>query len=303
MGASRDVLSSSPAHQVTSPVVAELSRLFKWRVVALLLFAAFAGAFLGAGGWSGTGAVVILSLTGGLAAAGASAINQHLEREADALMVRTWNRPLVTGAIVRSGWVPFVGAVLIVVPVLLVLSSNPALALWVALGSIIYLGVYTMWLKPRTPLNVVIGGAAGSCAVLSGGAAVGAGADLGVLGLALLLFLWSPTHFWSLALACRDDYARAQVPMLPVVTTPRRAAFWSLAHAVGSGVVGLALACHPALGVFYLLPVLAVTLYLLRQSYRSVLCPSEGRAWRLFHASNFYLGVLLFTICLVTLFR
>ena len=124
-----------------------------------------------------------------------------------------------------------------------VLPANPALALFLTLGAIIYIGVYTLWLKPRSPLNVVIGGAAGSCAVLSGGAAVGAWSDPGVLALALLVFFWSPTHFWSLALACREDYERAGTPMLPVVTTARRAATWGLIHAMASGVAGLAPGC------------------------------------------------------------
>jgi len=249
VGASRDVLPSSPAQQVIPPVVVDLSKLFKLPVVALLLFTAVTGAFLGSGRWPGIGALLLLSLTGGLAAAGSSAINQYLEHEADSQMARTRDRPLVTGAIGRSVWIPLVGALLIVIPTSLVLPHNPALALLVALGAIVYLGVYTMWLKPRTPLNVVIGGVAGSCAVLSGGAAVGAWTDPGVLGLALLLFLWSPTHFWSLALACQEDYARARLPMLPVVTTRRRAASWSLVHSVGSGVVALALAFQPVLGV------------------------------------------------------
>jgi protoheme IX farnesyltransferase len=303
VGASHDVLSSSPTHRVMSRVVADLFRLFKLHVVALLLLAAVTGAFLGSGQWPGTDALLVLALTGGLAAAGSSALNQYLEQETDSQMARTWDRPLVTGGIGRSVWIPLVGASLVVIPTTLVLPHNPALALWVALGAIVYLGVYTIWLKPRTPLNVVIGGVAGSCAVLSGGAAVGAWTDPGVLGLALLLFFWSPTHFWSLALACQEDYARVRVPMLPVVTTRRRAASWSLAHSVASGVIALALAFHPMLGIFYLLPALMATLYLLLQSYRLVRCPSERRAWRLFHTSNFYLGLLLLTICLVTLFR
>jgi protoheme IX farnesyltransferase len=284
-------------------ILAGLSRLFKLRVVALLLLAAAAGAFLGAGGWPGVGPLLLLLFTGGLAAAGASAVNQHLERESDSRMVRTGDRPLVTGVIGQSPWIPLVGVLCIVVPSMIVLPFNPALALWVTSGAIIYLGVYTLWLKPRTPLNVVIGGAAGSCAVLSGGAAVGAWTDPGVLGLALLLFLWSPTHFWSLALACREDYTRVGVPMLPVVSSPRRAAWWDLAHAVGSGAIGLLLVSRPMLDVYYLLPVLAATLVLWVQGIRLVHDPSERRAWGLFHTSNFYLGLLLLTICLVVTFR
>jgi protoheme IX farnesyltransferase len=118
-----------------------------------------------------------------------------------------------------------------------------------------------------------------------------------VLALAALVLFWTPIHFWALALVYRDDYARVRVPMLPVVTTPRRAALWGLAHGVADGLVGLALAFHPALGPIYFLPVLSVTLYLLSQGVRLVVRPSVSQAWRLFHASNLYLAVVLLAIC------
>ena len=301
MNTSREVVRSAPARRTAQGVFVGLLKLFKWRVVLLLLLAATAGALLGSGGWPGRTAFLLLLFTGGLAAAGASAINEYLELDADSQMMRTKSRPLVTGTIAWSFWIPLAGALLILLPLVWTLPRNPALALWVALGAIIYLGVYTLWLKPRTPLNVVVGGLAGSCAVLSGGASVGAWTDTGVLCLALLLFLWSPTHFWSLALACREDYQRVHVPMLPVVVTPRQAALWNLVHALGSAVVGLSLAVHPALGMPYLLPVLAGTVYMMMQAWRLWLDPGEGRAWRLFHASNFYLGLLLLMVCVVTL--
>lgn len=275
-----------------------LVTLFKLRIVALLLFAAVAGAFLGAGGWPGPTTLTVLLVAGGFAAGGASALNEYLEREADARMGRTRNRPLVTGEIARPGWVAVLGTAMILAPSLAVLSTNPALAFFLVLGAIIYVGVYTLWLKPRTAWNIVIGGAAGSCAVLSGGAAAGAWADPGVLALALVIFLWTPIHFWSLAVVYREDYARAGVPMLPVRTTPRRAAFWGLVHGVAGGLTGLALILHPALGPLYLVPVLGATLVLLREGWRLFARPSGRQASRVFHASNLYLAVLLLMICL-----
>jgi protoheme IX farnesyltransferase len=161
--------------------------------------------------------------------------------------------------------------------------------------------VYTLWLKPRSVLNVVIGGAAGSAAVLSGGAAAGHWTDPGVIGLALLLFAWSPMHFWCLALAYREDYARAGVPMLPVIASQRRAVFWMLAHALATAVLGLALAAHPALGWLYLLPVAPATAWLLRESARLVTDYSGARALYVFKVSNGYLALVLLAITLVTL--
>jgi protoheme IX farnesyltransferase len=275
--------------------------LFKVRVVMLLLFAAVGGAFLAADGWPGAGPLTVLLITGGLAAAGASAINQHLEKRLDARMERTRKRPLAARSFTRPGWVPYVGAMMILLPALAVLLFNPALACFLLLGAAIYIGVYTVWLKPRTPLNIVIGGAAGSAAVLSGSAAAGAWNDPGALLLALLVFLWTPTHFWSLAIAYRDDYARGGFPMLPVQTTPRTAAWWVLFHTSGAVLAALALVAQPALGWLYLVPVGLAMVGLLVLNVRLMVEPSPTRALALFHASNLYLAIVILMICLSTL--
>lgn len=281
-------------------LIKSLMVLFKLRIVFLLLVAAAAGAFLGAGGWPGLGTMLLVLITGGLAAAGASALNEYIERDADRRMLRTRKRPLINGQITRVGWVPYVATAMVLGPSLAVLPTNPALAFFLTAGAIIYVAVYTLWLKPRTALNIVIGGAAGSCAVLSGGAAAGAWSDPGVLILAVLLFFWTPIHFWALALVYKEDYARAGVPMLPVVTTPRRAAFWGLVHGVVAGGAGLYLAALPTLGWAYLAPVAAITALLLAQGVSLVREPSVRRAWHLFHTSNFYLAVVLLAACVGT---
>jgi protoheme IX farnesyltransferase len=275
-----------------------LISLFKVRIVVLLLFAAAGGLFLAAGGWPGINRLLLLLFSGGLAAAGSSALNEYMERDSDALMMRTRHRrPLVTGAIARPGWVPYVGTLMIVGPALIVLPFNPPLAFFLLLGAAIYLAVYTAWLKPRTPLNIVIGGAAGSAAVLSGSAAAGNWHDTGALLLALLVFLWTPTHFWSLAITCREDYARGHFPMLPVQVPPRAAACWVLLHTAGTALAALALATRPALGWPYLVTVGLATLYLLVHSIRLVAAPSGERAHVLFIASNLYLAVALLMVC------
>lgn len=272
--------------------------LFKARVVALLLLAAVAGAFVGAGGWPEPAALAVLLLAGGLTSMGSSALNEYLERDRDGVMERTRLRPLVTGAISRPSWVPVAGAALVVLPVLAVAPHNPALAAFLGLGAAIYLGVYTVWLKPRTSWNIVIGGTAGSCTVLSGGAAVGAWDAPGVLALALLVFFWTPIHFWTLAMMYRDDYARARVPMLPVLVGPRVAAFWSLVHGAGAAAAGLWLAGAAALGAAYLAPTLAATTVLLAHGLALVLRPARRQARLVFHTSNAYLAVVLVAACL-----
>ncbi len=270
--------------------------LFKLRVVALLLFAGAGGALFAAGAWPGFAPLTLMTLTGGLAAMGASALNQYLEQSRDALMRRTQRRPLVTGAIGSPGWVLPVAVALIVLPSLAVLPFNPALAFWSLAGAVIYVGVYTVWLKPRTVLNIVIGGLAGTCAVLSGGAAVGNWTEPGVLVLGLLVLLWTPTHFWSLALWHREDYVRARVPMLPAITSPRRAALGIAWHTAATGIAALALGAHPMLGWLYLLPTALATLALVWHSIHLLARPTAARARSLFLYSNLYLAVILLMI-------
>ena len=286
--------------------------LFKLRVVLLLLAAALGGALLGADGAPSGLALLWLTVTGGLSAAGASAINQYLERERDTCMARTRQRPLAAGRIAHPWWVLVVGSAMVALAVASAWAFEPALGFFIALGAAIYLGVYTLWLKPRTVLNIVIGGAAGSCTVLSGGAAVGAvrlgvpaeaWAEPGVLALALLVFVWTPLHFWSLAMACRDDYATAGFPMLPVCVTPRQAVGWIALHSLATGLAALLMATHPALGVSYLIPVGLATLWL---GYRTVCLlnrPKREVAFALFKFSNVYLGLVLATLIAISIWR
>ena len=139
--------------------LATISVLFKSRVVSLLLMAAVGGAFLGAGGWPGLGTLVMLIIVGGLAASGAAGMNEYLEQDSDAIMMRTRRRPLVTGK-AQPRWVLWVSLAMILVPSLVALPFNPALSFFLLLGAVIYVGLYTIILKPRTLLNIVIGGAA-----------------------------------------------------------------------------------------------------------------------------------------------
>ena len=292
----------SPAISRSYPMVwRSLMVLFKVRVVMLLLFAAVGGACIAVGGWPGTSNLILLIVTGGMAAAGASAINQYLERDLDARMERTRRRPLVSSSVARNRWVPIAGALMILVPAIAVVPFNAPLAFFVLLGAAIYIGIYTIWLKRRTPLNIVIGGLAGSAAVLSGSAAAGNWQDPGALLLALLVFLWTPTHFWSLAIAYRDDYARGGFPMLPVQVTPRAASWWVLFNTGGAALAAWVLATHPALGWLYLIPVAIATGILVVLNIRLLIAPGRARALALFHASNLYLAMVLLLICVNTL--
>ena len=271
--------------------------LFKMRIVMLLLLAATGGAFVAAEGWPGWSTLALVWIAGGMAAAGSSSLNQYLERHKDDKMGRTMKkRPLVNGEIPNPKWVPWVGSLLIIVPVLITFTFNKPLSFFLALGAFIYVFIYTIWLKPRTLLNIVIGGAAGSAAVLSGSAAAGYWNSPGALILALILFLWTPFHFWSLAIMYRDDYAKADVPMLPVHTTPKQAAWWTMSHTAPTCIFGVLLAVFPYLGLAYLLPMLLISADLFWKNVKLIRDPSKENARGLFMASNYYLTVLMLAI-------
>ncbi len=272
-----------------------LVQVFKLRIVLLLLFSAAGGAMIGAGGWPGDRALLLLMVTGGLSASGASALNQYLERERDKLMARTRRRPLASGETLTPNLVLLLGCGMIAMSVILAGLSNPALALFNGLGAAIYIGIYTIWLKPRTILNIVIGGAAGSCAVLSGGAAAGAWNDPFVLTLAALIFLWTPVHFWSLAMAYEKDYANAGFPMLPVGISTKGAAGWVALHTFGTAIAAIALAAHSKMSLIFLLPTFLLTFQLGMLTVKLFQNPTPKIAYSLFKFSNIYLGILILT--------
>jgi len=274
-----------------------LSLLFKARVVSLLLMAAVGGAFLGAAGWPGIGTMALVLVSGWLAASGSAGLNQFIERKSDAKMRRTRRRPLVTGDI-QATWVPWVSGAMILLPCLIILPFNTALSVFLFTGAVIYVGLYTILLKPRTPLNIVIGGAAGSAAVLSGGAAAGAWRDPAVITLALLVFLWTPCHFWSLAILYREDYARVGLPMLPAKITVQASAWWVLLHSAGAGFAALLLSVTPQLGWLYFIPVVVATVDILARNIRLIKNPTPRHARSFFISSNLYLLVVLLAACL-----
>lgn len=300
MGLDTRTISASRQHPTLREIAKLIVSLFKLRIVMLLLAAALGGAFLGAQGVPSLRTILAVLVTGTLAAGGASAINQYLERTTDANMRRTSRRPLPTGQVSRPWVVLAIAVIMILAAVISVLPTNPIMALYLALGAMIYLGVYTIWLKPRSVLNIVIGGAAGSMAVMTGGAAVGAASDPGVIALAILLFLWTPAHFWALAMFYQEDYAAADVPMLPVNETDEHSAWWIFVHVFSTGLAALVLAAHPALGLLYLIPTAVMTGLMVASSIRLLRNPTQKQAIKLFVQTNTFLLMVLVAIVLAT---
>ena len=219
----------------------------------LLLITAAAGMFVGAGGVPELGPLAVLLAGGALASAGASALNHYLDRDIDALMgERTANRPIVAGRITAPRALEF-GLVLSAFSFVLLGSLVNVLTAALALvGGLFYVIVYTRWLKRWTVQNIVIGGAAGAVPPLVGWAAATGNLTLPAISLFLIVFLWTPPHFWALALLIKRDYAAASVPMLPVVLGDRKTSHRILAYSLALATTTLLPFLWHAVGDVYL---------------------------------------------------
>jgi protoheme IX farnesyltransferase len=226
--------------------------LAKPRIILLLLVTALGGMMIASRGWPSTTLVLLTLLGGALAAGGAGAINCWIDRDIDGQMLRTRRRPLPDGRIAPANALIFGIGLGVASFLLLAFFVNLLAATLAITGLLFYVFVYTVWLKRATPQNIVIGGAAGAIPPLVGWAAVTNGLDLTAVYLFAIIFFWTPPHFWALALRIRPDYARAGVPMLPVVRgdgEARRQILWYTLILVA---VTLMLFVTGALGLLYL---------------------------------------------------
>ena len=268
--------------------------LFKVRIGVAIALAAAAGLAVENGEGPGFSRSLILVLAVLLASAAAGAFNQYVEHDLDRRMARTRNRPFVTGTLKHGPfWLWVIGILLFASVSAAIAVANAAAGLYVFLGAFTYGVVYTVWLKRRTWWNIVIGGLAGSFAVLAGAAAVSATPGPEALALAVVLFLWTPPHFWSLAIACREDYAAAGVPMLPVVVGDARAARAIYASAVLLVAASLVPAAF-SLGPVYLASAAAGGLFFLLRCKALVQRPGRDTARAAFLASLVQLSAVLF---------
>ncbi len=265
----------------------------KVRLGFLIMACALAGIAVSPGSGLAPWQVLVLGVAVLLSSSAAGAFNQLYERDLDARMRRTRNRAFVTGKLSANNyWIIALALITLISLTAAALATNVEAALYIFLGAFTYGIVYTVWLKRRTWMNIVIGGLAGSFAVMAGSAAVGAAFAPAPLILAIVLFLWTPPHFWALAFACKDDYAAAGVPMLPVVVSDSVSTWTIFLHAV----VLVALSLVPGLygmGWIYLLGAAAGGAYFLIASGQLVAKPSTANAWKTFAASIVQLGLLL----------
>ena len=273
--------------------------LTKPRIMSLLLITGFCGMIAGARGWPGTGLAVAAMAGLALACGGASALNHVLDRDIDRLMgPRTKARPVASGRVSPTRALEFGLALSAFSFVLLASLANVLAALLALAGNLFYVLVYTRWLKRSTPQNIVIGGAAGAVPPLVGWAVATGHLGLAALVLFGLVFLWTPPHFWALALLIERDYAAARIPMLPVVRgtreTTRQIVLYSLAL-VAFSLLPLA---WGQFGIAYAAAAVVLGAALLQLALALRRDPSRRRAGLLFHYSLLYLALLFVALAL-----
>jgi len=277
--------------------------LTKPRIAALLVFTACSAMIVAAGGFPPIPVVLGVIAGGWLAAGGASALNQYLERDLDARMARTRLRPIPSGRIPPVNALLFALALLILSFFVLFALVNLLAAVLAILGALYYVGIYTLVLKRSTAFNVVIGGGAGGFPVLVGWAAGAGNLELGAFLLFAIIFFWTPPHSWALALLIQGDYERGTVPMMPVVhgvKTTQLHIYWYTIH-----VIILTLLAYAAgmFGGIYLLSAAVLGIMLIWSASRLLMSYSKSGAKRLYKISSYYLLCLFLAMVVDTLIR
>ena len=275
------------------PLVRDVLSIFKLRIGVAIMMSAVGGAAVTPGIMPDLWRVAILALAVFLASASAGAFNQWAEADLDRQMKRTASRPFAAGRFQADGtWLAAILGLLTIAVLMAAWSANWWAAFHTFMGAFVYGILYTVWLKRRSWTNIIVGGLAGSFAVLAGAAAVHPGWQAEPVILSIVLFLWTPPHFWSLAIAAHDDYAAAGVPMLPVITSNALTARVIFAHTA----LLVALSLLPAfwsMGQVYLAGAAAGGALFLWTSTRLVFEPTRKRAIQNFLASLLQLVLLL----------
>jgi len=273
-------------------------RLTKPRIIELLLITTVPAMVLAERGWPSTWLVFVTLLGGSLTAGGANAMNCYFDRDIDGVMSRTKGRPVPAGEIEPEKAAVF-GLVLGALGFVLLLTFVNLLAASLTIGAFaFYVVVYTMLLKRTTPLNIVVGGAAGAVPPLVGWAAVTGHVQAPALVLFLIVVVWTPPHFWALSLNVAADYERAGIPMLPVVAGRRETEMQILLHSIALVATSLLLFVSDAIGPIYLVSALMLGAIFIAYAYRLWLDSSSRSAAMLFRYSIAYLALLFGAVAL-----
>jgi heme o synthase len=279
-------------HFQISAVVKTYLELTKLRIVLLLCFTTVTAMVIAANGFPSAELLIPTLIGGAFAAAGASAINQYIDRDMDAKMTRTARRPIPSGRIAPVNALLF-GLSLVAWSVLVIgVFVNWLAALLAFVGAIYYVVVYTILLKRNTVLNILIGGGAGAIPVLVGWSAVTGTLSFEAFLLFAIVFYWTPPHSWALALLVNNDYARAEVPMMPVARGEHTTRVQILLYSVQLVLISLLPAMFGTLSTIYLLGAVVLGLGLLRMSIKLIQIADKAMARSTYKYSTAYLAFL-----------
>ena len=266
--------------------------LTKPRIIELLLITTVPTMVVAARGLPSLWLILATVVGGTLAAGGANAINMYVDRDIDALMKRTEKRPLVTGEVTPRAALTFAIALEIAAFIELWALVNLLSAVLAVAATLFYVFVYTLWLKRSSSNNIVIGGAAGAVPVLIGWSAVTNSLGLAPLVLFAVIFVWTPPHFWALAIKYKDDYTAASVPMLPSVASFAKVARQIVLYTVALWVASLIFAPVARMGVIYLGSAIVLGAVFLLFALQLQRENTAARAMRLFSYSISYVTLL-----------
>lgn len=299
-----NVLEGSHRVSVGPHSIADTLRLYlaiaRPRVIGLALFTGLPMLWLGMPTWPSWWQSSWVLLGTALVGGASSALNAYIERDTDAHMARTRNRPLPAATVAPQAVLAY-GLVLTIASTLMLAWSGGALAAAVGFGTIaFYVGIYTLWLKPRTPQNIVIGGAAGATAPLIVSAALTGHLTGGAWVLFAIVFLWTPPHFWAIALFRKDEYRAAGFPMMPLVVGDQPTRWRSLAYTVATVAVSLVPVYWGQLSAWYALGASVLGGWFLWSVAASIYAPSIAADRRVFRVSVVYL-FLLYALMIVDL--
>lgn len=277
--------------------------LTKPRIIELLLVTTVPTQVVAARGMPPLWLIVTTVLGGTLAAGGANAINMVIDRDIDRLMARTKGRPIVTGEITAGAALRFAVGLEVAAFALLWATVNLLSAVLAVSACLFYVFVYTLWLKRRYTSNIVIGGAAGAVPVLVGWSSVTGGLGWAPIVLFAVIFVWTPPHFWALAIRYRDDYRAADVPMLPAVASTRATAVRIVAYTAVLWALSLVFSPVAGMGDVYLVSAIVLGGAYLAMALRLLRDPSAKLAMRLFSWSITYVTLLFGAMALDQLLR
>ncbi|NWK06080.1 protoheme IX farnesyltransferase [Marine Group I thaumarchaeote] len=283
----------------------EIFEVSKPRIIVLLVITAVTSMYAGSklvGPEIGYLEILHIIIVGSIASAGSSALNHYYDRDIDSKMKRTSNRPIPSGRIVDSRVLVYGLGASIFSVIYAALIINYLCAFFVALGIFFYVIIYTMWLKRLNSSNIVIGGFAGSAASMAGWSAATGSIDILGFLIGFLVFVWTPSHFWCLAMKLRDDYAEANVPMLPVLIGMERTSKYILANTIILLPYSLLLYAF-GMGIVYTVIAAITGGLMLAYHYKLTKTPTSDFAWKAYKVTAPYLTIIFIGIALDAAFH